>query len=91
MKIISSLWGERVVIDEVEVHFSPDGQYRAAIARRADGRFCIYKRHIASGWHGDRTPAAIVYQDREPERGIYGTLEDARRELLGRPEMSEAE
>ena len=42
MKVISSVWGDSVEIDEVEVHVSEDGHNRAAIARRADGLFCIY-------------------------------------------------
>ena len=42
MEVISSLWGDRVVIDEVEVHISENGHGRAAIAKRPDGLFCIY-------------------------------------------------
>ncbi len=80
MKVASSYWGEPVVIDEVEVHVSEDGDYRAAIVRRADGLFCIYTRLIG-GWHTDETPVALVYEDCEPAVGIYGTVEDARREV----------
>src|SRR5262245_17009775 len=98
MQVISSLWGERVVIDEVEVHISANGRSRAAIARRSDGFFCIYRHQkwpvsllrqlkwefgedYAEEWRVDRTPAELLYQDRKPEIGVYGTLDDARREV----------
>jgi hypothetical protein len=80
MKVISSLFGEPVAIDEVEVYVSADGQYRAAIARRPDGLFCIYTRWIG-GWETGKPPAALVYEDCEPAVGIYATLDDARREV----------
>ena len=52
MNVVTSLWGERVVIDEVEVHVSANGYCRAAIARRGDGLFCIYL-------HGKLSRAAV--------------------------------
>lgn len=108
MQVISSLWGERVVVDEVEVHISANGHRRAAIARRPDGFFCIYRHcklplaflrqfkweygeDYADNWRADNAPAELLYEDREPERGIYGTLDDARREVRSTLESSEPE
>jgi hypothetical protein len=108
MNVITSLWGERVVIDEVEVHISVNGSVRAAIARRGDGLFCIYlhgklsraamrtiNAHLAAGyaesWDADTTPASLLYEDCEPEPGIYGTLDDARQEVRNRLGSAEAD
>jgi hypothetical protein len=97
VKVITSFWGEPVEIDEVEVHISDDGLGRAAIARRPDGLLCIYKHWKASDelhrqltgsntgvprWHDDKTPLEALYKDVEPEIGLYGDLEDARREIF---------
>jgi hypothetical protein len=80
VKVISSLWGECVTIDELEVYLSADGHSRAAIARRGDNLYWIYRhRVLPDGWR--TIPAELLYQDREPEVGIFGTLEDARHEI----------
>jgi hypothetical protein len=74
--------------NEVEVYVTPDGVYRAAIVRRDDGLFCIY-RHARSGgsWLEDDNAALLRYDDPNPEEiaqpeiGIYGTVADARNEI----------
>ena len=73
------------VTEEVEVYRSSDGCSRASIVRRPDGFFCIYVFLSA----GD-SPASMLYghPDRDdqgdfarPEQGLYGTVEEARREV----------
>jgi hypothetical protein len=92
-------------IDEVEVYVTTDGLGRAAIARRNDGFFCIYLHWSfpadtvqALGWDArgftnwidDRTPISELYRDKDPESGIYGTVDDARRQIRSLPGFSEA-
>jgi|SRR5688572_14714528 len=108
VKVISSLWGERVVIDEIEVHISANGHGRVAIARRTDGLFCIYVHgkwtveilrqlkcefgdDYSEKWHTDKTPRELLYQDCEPLQGVYGTLDDARREVRSILDTGEAD
>jgi hypothetical protein len=108
VKFVTLVWGERVVIDEVEVHVSANGNGRAAIARRRDGLFCVYLHwkwptatlpafgvkpdaDYGEDWRADKTPVELLYQDREPEPGIYGTLDDARREVSTLLALWEAE
>jgi len=85
--------------DEVEVYLTANGLGRAAIVRRSDGFFCIYRwvklpqgympeRFAPSKWatwNEDPTPLTDLYKDHEPIDGIFGTVEDARRELLTFP------
>jgi len=35
----------------------------------------------ATTWADDNTPLAALYEDIEPKPGIYGTVDDARREI----------
>jgi hypothetical protein len=91
--------GIEMPINEVEVHITADGLGRAAIVRRNDGLFCIYKWYkLAEGilperfapskstsWFTDETPLDDLYKHRDPLVGIYGTADDARRELLTLP------
>jgi hypothetical protein len=94
-----------MTIDELEVYLTPDGLGRAAIVRRSDGLLCIYvhwkwseavlKTHNldAGGrvtWINDNTPPAVLYEDREPESGLYGELDDARRQVRSLPGFSDA-
>jgi len=75
-------------IEEWEVYVTPGGRGRAAIARRDDGRFCIYLRWRVSGsWmDDDPEPDEVAY----PEEGQYGALEDARRRVRGLRGFSDA-
>ena len=92
-------------IDEVEVYVSSDGLGRGAITRRPDGHFCIYVHWKldagaarsaglvpapAPDWMSDSTPLSSLYRDIEPVRGVYGTVDDARRELRALPGFREA-
>jgi hypothetical protein len=91
-------------IDEVEVYISPSGLSRAAIVRRPDGLFWIYKhvrlppnylpQHFANSasptWFDDCTSLKDLYKDVEPSSGIFGTLDDARRHLRSMPSLSDA-
>lgn len=91
-------------IDEVEVYISSSGLSRAAIVRRPDGLFWIYKhvklppnylpKHFANSaslsWFDDATPLEDLYKDKEPSSGIFGTVEDARRHLRSMPNFSDA-
>jgi hypothetical protein len=90
---------ELMNIDEVEVYITPDGLGRAAIVRRPDAFLCIYKwiklpagympevfaPTVVHRWNDDDTPLEKLYEDKEPLIGIYGTVEDARREVLALP------
>ena len=63
-------------IDEWEVYVTPGGRGRAAIARRDDGRFCIYLRWRVSGSWMDEEPDPDEVAS--PEDRDYGTPEEAR-------------
>jgi len=41
-------------------------------------------------WFSDETPVSLLYEDKDPERGVYGTLDDARREMRSLRGFSEA-
>lgn len=84
-------------VDEIEVYVTRDGHRRAAIVRRSDGFFCIYRHLRLSGsWMEDDDPVLLCYDDPDPEQvaqplvGIYGTITDARKELLSMPGFSDA-
>jgi hypothetical protein len=93
-----------VTIAEMEVYLTSSGLGRAAIVRRLDGLFCIYKwaklpagympdvfaPTTSASWRDDRTPLTELYKDKEPLIGIYGTVDDARRELLSQPGFADA-
>jgi len=89
VKVFSTFFGDPVEIDEVEAYLSPDGVYRVSIARRTDGYFCIYKRCLGRGWLTDETPLALIYEDQAPQVGIFGTVDDARREIRSYPHIPE--
>ncbi len=86
--------------DEVEVYVTSDGHGRAAIVRRGDGLFCIYRwiwspEHFAlakaTSWIDALIPAADLYDEyKAPLIGIYGTVDDARRELRSLPGFADA-
>lgn len=97
--------GELVMtIDEVEVYLTPDGLGRAAIVRRSDGLFSIYvhwmmaqehRRGIfaadkPTSWINDNTPVSDLYEGVPPESGIFGTIDDARRQVRSLRGFSEA-
>jgi hypothetical protein len=63
-------------IDEWEVYVTPGGRGRAAIARRDDGRFCIYLRWRVSGSWLEEEPDPDEVAS--PEDRDYATLEEAR-------------
>jgi hypothetical protein len=80
-------------VDEAEVWVRRDGHGRAAIVRRTDGFFCIYLWH----YFAESIPVALLYEDPDypelyakPQPGIYGTVEDARRELRSLTGFSDA-
>lgn len=84
-------------IDEVEVYVTRNGLGRAAIVRRSDGLFCIYRHLRESGnWMDDDNAVLLRYDDPDPEQvaeplvGIYGTIADARKELRSMPGFSDA-
>lgn len=84
-------------VDEIEVYVTRDGHGRAAIVRRIDGFFCIYRHLRLSGsWMEDDDPVLLRHDDLDGEQvaqpliGIYGTVADARKELLSMPQFSEA-
>ena len=85
-----------MAIDELEIYLTPDGLGRAAIVRRGDGLLCIYlhwnwpeailkKLNLdargRTSWFNDDTPLELLYKDVDPEPGLYGTLDDARRQV----------
>lgn len=91
--------------EELEVYVTPDGLGRAAIARRTDGLFCIYVHWIwaeharmvsnlekggRASWWSDTTSASILYEDASPEPGLYGALDDARRQIRSLRGFSQA-
>ena len=90
---------------ELEVYITPDGLGRAAIVRRPDGLLCIYvhwiwsdgamestglQRQGPSSWHNDKSTPSELYADVRPEPGLYGTLDDARRQIRSLNGFSEA-
>lgn len=84
-------------VNEVEVYVTRDGHRRAAIVQRRDGFFCIYRHLRESGsWMEDNDPELLRYDDPDPEQiaqpliGIYGTVADARKELLSMPGFSDS-
>ena len=84
-------------ISEVEVYVTRNGRGRAAIVRRSDGFFCIYRHLRESGsWMEDQDPVLLCYDDPDPEQvaqplvGIYGTVADARNELRNLPGFPDA-
>jgi hypothetical protein len=91
-------------IDEVEVYITRDGLSRAAIVRRSDGLFWVYM-HVAlppnylpevfapsawRSWFADTAPLAVLYEDKEPDSGIFGTVDDARRHVRSLRGFSDA-
>ena len=84
-------------VHEVEVYVTRNGLGRAAIVRRSDGRFCIYRHLRESGnWTDDDNAVLLRYDDPDPEQvaqplvGIYGTVTDARKELRSMSGFSDA-
>lgn len=84
-------------VDEAEVYVTRDGHSRAAIVRRSDGHFCIYRHlRLEGSWMDDDNPVLLCYDDPDPEQvqqpltGIYGTVVDARREVLSMPGFADA-
>ena len=75
--------------EEVEIYVTADGIYRAAIVRRDDSHFCIYRHERWDGgsWLTDDDPVRLRYDDPDPEQsvrpesGVYGTVADARKEI----------
>jgi hypothetical protein len=50
----------------------------------ANGRFKTPPGY-ATTWTDDNTPLAVLYEDIEPKPGIYGVVDDARREIQNLP------
>jgi hypothetical protein len=105
MMHLASSEDRAMLIDELEVYITPDGLGRAAIVRRSDGLLSIFVHWnfapsamkalgwVADNqvsWADDKTPLSLLYEDREPEVGIYGTLDDARRQIRTLPGFSDA-
>ena len=55
----------------------------------ASGRFETGPDY-ATTWADDNTPLAALYEDREPNDGIYGVVDDARREIQNLPGFANA-
>ena len=63
---------------------------------RHDG-LLVFGPEYLSSWFDDHTPPSILYfgscdqePDQNPESGIYGTIDDARRELYALPGFADA-
>jgi hypothetical protein len=90
-----------MAIDEVEVYVSSNGLGRAAIVRRHDGFYSIYRwiwspEHFAlsnfTSWADAKIPEADLYDEyTTPLIGVYGTVDDARHEVRALPGFSDAE
>jgi hypothetical protein len=84
-----------MTIDEVEVYVTSNGHGRAAIVRRDDGFFSLYRwiwqpEHFAlwksTSWMDAKVPDSVLYNEyTTPLVGIYGTVDDARREVQSLP------
>ena len=87
------------MLDERAVFVTQDGFGRGSIVRRSDGLFEIYEhwlwdeetRHafnVAPGgrisWDSDYLQTDGLYEDIEPQPGIYGTVDDAIRGLMAK-------
>ncbi len=87
-------------VDEVEVYVTSDSHGRAAIVRRDDGFFihismALVARTLRSRKRNklDRrlnTTAALYDVYKTPLIGVYGTVDDARRELRSLPGLADA-
>ena len=84
-------------VDEVEVYVTRNGHRRAAIVRRSDGLYCIYRHARWEGsWLTDQNPHMLRYDDLDPEKvatpepGLFGTVTDARNEVRGFEGFSDA-
>jgi hypothetical protein len=92
-------------IDEVAVYVTSDGLGRAAIVRRRNGLLCIYEHWLfgerarealsvvggRTGWLTSEKPTlSDLYGNVEVEPDLYGTLDDAQRQVRSRPGFSEA-
>ena len=93
-------------MDEAEAYITPDGFGRAAIVRRADGRYCIYQHWQWSeetataakvvnwkfiDWRTQ--PLSLLYDQEDPptpEQGVFGTVEDARKHIRGMQGFADA-
>jgi hypothetical protein len=94
------------IIKELEVYTTPDGLGRGALVEDSTGciRLFIHWKwaaetraafNVAPGgatnWADDQTPVDALYEDIEPEAGIYASLETARSELFAIPAFVDAE
>lgn len=90
-------------MNEQAVFVTPDGLGRASVIRRDDGLFQIYEHWIWSdetrrafnvapggrtSWFGDKTPTELLYQEVEPQPGLFGSLADAIRHLQLRAQFT---
>jgi hypothetical protein len=90
---------------ELEVYVTSDGLGRAAIVQLNNELFAIVMHWIPSptlvaagviqrggrtNWFNDNTPLSDLYEDREPEPGMYITVDDARRGISTLPYFSHA-
>lgn len=92
------------IIDEAEVYVTPNGLGRAAIVRRSDGLYCIYLHWQSTyeealafnvlNWQRidwETQPLSLLYDEySSPERGVFGLIEDARKELAGMSQYADA-
>ena len=85
-------------------YVTSNGLGRAAIVRRPDALFCIYKwiklpsgympevfaETASAHWNDANSSLIDLYADKEPLTGVYGTIDDARREVRCLPGFDDA-
>ena len=85
------------MFDQIRPHgLTPDGLGRAAIVQREDGLYCLVLHWIWpentrkafnvadigwTNWGDDKTPLNELYEGVDPEPGLYGSLDEARRAI----------
>ncbi len=87
-------------MEEVEIYITSNGLGRAAIMKRVDGLLCVYVHWLwseedqralnvadahARSWLNDKTPPNELYEGAEPNPGLFGAIDEARREVLALP------
>lgn len=69
--------------NEVRVFASGDGRFVVTISRRDDGLFCFYEDWIE---HDDECQVDYWQGSEGPEKGLFGSADEAEQEIRSRPE-----
>lgn len=82
-RVLTPMTPRKARPNEVRVFSTEDGMFVATISRRDDGLFCIYKDWID---HDEGCQVDYWQGTEGPERGLFGSADEAEREMRSRPE-----